>query len=154
MMIHEITPQAGRYKKRKRVGRGPGSGLGKTAGRGHKGAKSRSGYSQSAHEGGQMQFFRRIPKRGFSNARFRQDWLIVNVNVLEKHFDDGAEVTPETLAQSGLIPDKKLPLKVLGQGDLTKKLTVVAAGFSKGAEAKITGAGGSVRVEGSPRRGA
>jgi large subunit ribosomal protein L15 len=144
MMIHEITEKVGSHKKRKRVGRGPGSGLGKTCGRGHKGAGSRSGYSRkAAHEGGQMAFFRRIPKRGFTNAMFRTDYAIVNIQDLAKRFEDGAEVNPDMLVKAGLIRNTKDPVKVLGQGDLTKKLTVTAAKFSESAKAKITAAGGT-----------
>lgn len=147
MMIHEITKQAGKYKARKRVGRGHGSGSGKTAGRGHKGAGSRSGYSRRpAFEGGQMTFVRRMPKRGFSNAAFRNLYHIVNVKDLEKRLDDGAEVNVETLAAAGLVRDTSRPLKVLGQGDLTKKFTVVAERFSASAKKKIEDAGGSVMV--------
>lgn len=145
MMIHEITEKVGRHKKRKRVGRGPGSGLGKTCGRGHKGAGSRAGYSQkAAHEGGQMAFFRRIPKRGFTNSMFRTDYATVNVKDLENRFEDGAEVNPDMLVKAGLIRNAKEPVKVLGQGELSKKLTVTAAKFSESAKAKITAAGGSV----------
>ncbi|MAX23788.1 MAG: 50S ribosomal protein L15 [Phycisphaeraceae bacterium] len=144
MMIHEITEKVGRHKKRKRVGRGPGSGLGKTCGRGHKGAGSRAGYSKkAAHEGGQMAFFRRIPKRGFSNAMFRTDYAIVNIQDLAKRFEDGAEVNPDMLVKAGLIRNTKDPVKVLGQGELSKKLTVTAAKFSESAKAKITAAGGT-----------
>lgn len=145
MMIHEITEKVGRHKKRKRVGRGPGSGLGKTCGRGHKGAGSRAGYSKkAAHEGGQMAFFRRIPKRGFTNSMFRTDYATVNLNALEARFDDGAEVNPDMLVKAGLIRNAKDPVKVLGQGELTKKLSVTAAKFSESAKAKITAAGGTV----------
>ncbi len=147
MMIHEITEKVGRHKKRKRVGRGPGSGTGKTAGRGHKGAGSRAGYSyRSGHEGGQMQFFRRIPKRGFSNILFRKDYAIVNLNALEAHFEDGAEVNADMLAKRGLIRSASQPVKILGQGDLTKKLTITAAKFSDTAQQKITAVGGQATV--------
>jgi large subunit ribosomal protein L15 len=145
MMIHEVTEKVGPHKKRKRVGRGPGSGLGKTCGRGHKGAGSRAGNSRKAgHEGGQMAFFRRIPKRGFSNAEFRTDYATVNLKALEQRFDDGAEVNPDMLVKAGLIRNTKDPVKILGEGDLTKKLTVTAAKFSEAAKAKITAAGGTV----------
>lgn len=145
MMIHEITEKVGRHKKRKRVGRGPGSGLGKTCGRGHKGAGSRAGYSKkAAHEGGQMAFFRRIPKRGFTNAMFRTDYAIVNIKDLDSRFEEGAEVNPDMLVKAGLIRNATEPVKVLGQGELSKKLNVTAAKFSDSAKAKITAAGGSV----------
>ena len=147
MMIHEITEQVGKYRARKRLGRGDASGQGGTSGRGHKGARSRAGYSRRAgYEGGQMQFFRRIPKRGFSNAPFKTHYHIVNLRSIEQHFDDGAEVTAQELAQRGVIRDAGLPLKVLGEGDLTKKFTIVAAKVSAGARAKIEGAGGSVTL--------
>jgi large subunit ribosomal protein L15 len=145
-MIHEITAQTGKYKARKRIGRGPGSGSGKTAGRGHKGAKSRSGWSGSQHplyEGGQMPYFRRIPKRGFSNAAFRRDFAVVNVKTLEANFDDGAAVNLDALAAKHLVPGDKLPLKILGEGELTKKLTVTAGKFSAAARQKIENAGGT-----------
>lgn len=147
MMIHEITPTAGSHKKRKRIGRGPGSGHGKTAGRGHKGAGSRSGATGSiraSREGGQMAWFRRIPKRGFSNAQFTTLYAVVNVGALDARFDSGAEVNPEMLVKAGLIRDTKLPVKVLGSGETTKKLQVTAAAFSKSAAEKIANAGGTV----------
>lgn len=145
MMIHEITEKVGKYKARKRVGRGESSGQGKTSGRGHKGAGSRSGNSRRPYfEGGQMPLARRIPKRGFSNANFRTNYHVVNVKSLEARLDDGAEVNVDTLVEARLIRDNKLPLKVLGEGDLTKKFTVTAAKVSASAKAKIEGAGGSV----------
>ncbi len=148
-MIHEITSQVGAHKRRKRIGRGPGSGHGKTAGRGHKGAKSRAGWGGSIHplyEGGQTPYFRRIPKRGFSNVNFATQWAVVNIKTLETRFDDGATIDAATLAAKHLIPDKKLPLKILGEGELTKKLNVTATRFSAGAKAKIESAGGAVTV--------
>jgi large subunit ribosomal protein L15 len=145
MMIHEITEKVGKYKARKRVGRGHGSGSGKTAGRGHKGAKSRAGFSRRPYfEGGQMSFVRRLPKRGFSNVNFRTLYHIVNLKTLEARMDDGAEITAEVLAGAGVIRDTTLPLKVLGEGDLTKKFTVTAAKFSEAAKKKIEAAGGTV----------
>jgi len=149
MMIHEVTEKVGKYKKRKRVGRGPGSGHGKTCGRGHKGAGSRSGSSGSIRastEGGQMPFFRRIPKRGFSNAAFRKEFVIVNIKAIASRFDDGAEVNPDMLVKVGLIRDTRTPVKILGHGDLSKKLNVTAAAFSQSASEKITGAGGTATV--------
>jgi len=144
MMIHEVTEQAGANKRRKRVGRGPGSGTGKTCGRGHKGARSRSGFARKAgHEGGQMPLFRRIPKRGFTNARFRKEFAVVNLKALEANFDAGAEVNPEMLAKVGLIGEATKPLKVLGEGELTKPLNVTATAFSASAREKIEKAGGS-----------
>ncbi len=150
-MIHEITAQVGAHKRRKRIGRGPGSGTGKTAGRGHKGAKSRSGWSGSVHplyEGGQMPYFRRIPKRGFSNVQFATNWAIVNIKTLEARFADGDSVDAAVLARLHLIPNDRMPLKVLGEGELTKKLNVSAGRFSAAAKAKIEGAGGTATVIG------
>ena len=153
MMIHEITEKVGRYKARKRVGHGQGSGRGKTCGRGHKGAGSRAGFKRRAYfEGGQMPFVRRIPKRGFSNAPFTRPYHIVNVRMLEQRFEDGAELNAHVLVEAGLIRDAKLPLKVLGEGELTKKINVTAAKFSASARAKIEAAGGSVN-ELQPVRG-
>lgn len=149
MMIHEITKLVGRNKQRRRVGRGPGSGRGKTAGRGHKGAGSRSGYGGSmpeGYEGGQMPYFRRIPKRGFNNAAFRKEYAIVNVQALGARFDDGAEVNADMLAKVGLVRDPSQPVKVLGEGELNKKLTVTAARFSGSARQKIEQAGGTCTV--------
>jgi large subunit ribosomal protein L15 len=145
MMIHEITSQVGQYKARKRIGRGHGSGHGKTSGRGHKGSKSRAGWKRRAtYEGGQMPLTRRMPKRGFSNADFRKHYHVVNLKVLEAICEGGCEVNAEALAAAGIIRDATLPLKVLGEGELTKKLTVTAAKFSASAKAKIEGAGGTV----------
>jgi large subunit ribosomal protein L15 len=147
-MIHEITEQVGKHKRRKRIGRGPGSGHGKTAGRGHKGAKSRAGWSGSIHplyEGGQMPYYRRIPKRGFSNARFRTQFAVINVKMLEANFEAGDEINADTLAARHLIP-KNLPLKILGEGELTKKINVTAAKFSASAKQKIESAGGTATV--------
>lgn len=144
MMIHDITEKVGRHKQRKRIGRGHGSGFGKTSGRGHKGAKSRSGYKRRAsYEGGQRPFFQRFPKRGFSNAQFRKHYHLVNVKSLEELFEAGDTVDCAVLAAKGLVRDTKLPLKVLGEGDLTKKLDVTAAKFSGSAREKIEAAGGS-----------
>ena len=149
MMIHEITPKAGRHKRRKRLGRGAGSGRGGTSGRGHKGAGSRSGASGSvpvAMEGGQMPFFRRIRKVGFSNAAFRRDFAIVNLKAIDARFDDGAEINPDMLVKAGLIRSTRMPVKVLGEGETSKKLQITASAFSKAAEEKITKAGGTVTV--------
>ncbi len=147
MMIHEITEKAGRYKSRKRIGRGTGSGTGKTAGRGHKGAGSRAGYARKiAHEGGQIPFFTRFPKRGFSNAQFRTEYAIVNIAALDARFDDGAEVNADMLVKVGLIRDTKLPVKILGSGETGKKFSVTAAKFSASAKDKIEKAGGSIAV--------
>lgn len=148
MMIHEITAQVGRHKRRRRLGRGPGSGRGKTCGRGHKGAGSRSGSGGSvraSREGGQMPLFRRLPKRGFSNALFKKSYAIINVQALEEQFKSGAKVDPKTLAEAGLI-HRSLPVKILGQGQIKKKLDVTAAAFSASAIKKIEEAGGSATV--------
>jgi large subunit ribosomal protein L15 len=161
MMIHDITGKVARRPRRKRVGRGEGSGLGKTSGRGHKGAKSRSGWkSKPGYEGGQMPFFRRLPKRGFSNVQFEQRYAVVNLKSLEERCESGTEVTLESLAKLGVVRDTKTPLKVLGEGDLTKKLRVTAAKFSAAAKRKIEAAGGTAteiapsgwkRTEGKPK---
>lgn len=145
MMIHEITEKAGRYKSRKRIGRGEGSGHGGTSGRGHKGSKSRAGWKNRAgYEGGQMPLARRIPKRGFSNVQFRTEYHVVNLKVLEARCDDGTDVTVQSLAQAGIVRDASKPLKILGEGDLTKKLKITAAKFSASAKQKIESAGGEV----------
>ena len=144
MMIHDITKVVGKHRPRKRVGRGEGSGIGGTSTRGHKGAKSRAGWtSRPGYQGGATPFMRRFPKRGFSNAGFRTLFHEVNVQALEKHFSAGATVDAKALVEKGLIRDAKLPVKVLGTGDLTKKLTVNAAKFSASAKTKIEKAGGT-----------
>jgi len=146
-MIHEITEKVGKYKARKRIGRGHGSGSGKTSGRGHKGAGSRAGFShRPGFEGGQMPYFRRIPKRGFTNADFRTVYHIVNVASLEERFKKGATVDAAALVESGLVSNFNNPIKVLGQGELTIKLEVTADKFSASAIEKIEAAGGSVTV--------
>ncbi len=134
MLNHEITSIAGKYKARRRVGRGTGTGHGKTCGRGHKGSGSRAGStSNSLYEGGQMPLFRRLPKRGFSNYKFATRYEIVNVSQLER-FDDGVIVGAEQLSNAGLIGSLKSKVKILGDGELTKKLQVTAHKFSKTAE--------------------
>ena len=147
MLSNEITAIAGADKKRRRIGRGNGSGYGKTSGRGHKGLGQRAGSSPPmTFEGGQMPLFRRIPKRGFNNVNFARQYEIVNVSQLEQIFADGTSIGIEELAQAGLVNGLKSKVKVLGDGDLTKKLSVTAQKFSKSAEAKISGCGGSVKV--------
>jgi large subunit ribosomal protein L15 len=147
MMIHEITEKTGKFKPRKRIGRGRGSGSGKTSGRGHKGAGSRAGYSRRpAFEGGQMPYFRRIPKRGFSNSAFRTVYHIVNVSALQDRFETGATVDAAALVEAGLIRNTKNPVKVLAHGEITVKLNVTADKFSDSATKKIEAAGGSVTV--------
>jgi large subunit ribosomal protein L15 len=142
MLDYEITSIAGKYKTRKRVGRGAGTGHGKTCGRGHKGSASRSGAASfSLYEGGQMPLFRRLPKRGFNNYKFATHFEIINVSQLER-FDEGADVGIEQLSNAGLIRCCKSKVKILGDGELTKKLQVTAHKFSKAAEQKIVGCGG------------
>ena len=144
MKLHDISPAKGSKQKKKRVGRGPGSGLGKTAGRGHKGQKSRSGYSRRpGFEGGQMPLIRRVPKRGFTNL-FRTEYAILNVRDLEGL---EGEVTPESLAASGHVR-AGLPVKILGDGEISTALTVVAHKFSETAREKIEAAGGTCREYG------
>jgi large subunit ribosomal protein L15 len=148
MLNHEITAVVGKHKARKRVGRGRGAGNGKTAGRGHKGANSRAGAKRlTLSEGGQMPLFRRLPKRGFSNVQFADRYEIVNVSQLER-FEDGSDVGLEQLVSAGLIDKAKSKVKILGNGELTKKLSVTAHKFSKSAEEKIAGCGGAVNIAG------
>ena len=142
----QITSIVGKHKARRRVGRGIGSGRGKTCGRGHKGSLSRAGAtSMSLYEGGQMPLFRRLPKRGFSNYKFATRYEIVNVSQLEK-FDDDAAVGVEQLSDAGLIGSCKSKVKILGDGELTKKLQVTAHKFSKAAEQKIVASGGTAKL--------
>jgi len=146
MRIFELQPAAGSTKSPKRKGRGPGSGNGKTAGRGHKGQNARSGGGvRPGFEGGQMPLYRRIPKRGFNNARFATVYAEVNVAQLNV-FEDGTEVTPEVLIDAGLVKNLYDGVKILGDGELQKKLTVKAAKFSKSAVQKIEAAGGKAEV--------
>ena len=144
--LNNLRPAEGSTHKKKRVGRGPGSGLGKTAGRGNKGQKSRSGYSgKVGFEGGQMPLQRRLPKRGFTNI-FKKQWIEVTLATLENSFEAGDTITPETMHERGVIAKGKRDIVVLGTGELTKALTVSAHRFTKGARAKIEGAGGTVNV--------
>ena len=146
MLNHEITSVVGEHTRRRRIGRGNGSGHGKTCGRGHKGGGSRAGsISVSLYEGGQMPLFRRLPKRGFSNRKFAARCEIVNVSQLER-FEDGTLVGIEQLSGAGLIDNMKSKVKILGKGDLTKKLQVTAHKFSKTAEHKIAASGGTVKL--------
>jgi large subunit ribosomal protein L15 len=145
MFDWEITFIAGKKKARKRVGRGNGSGHGKTCGRGTKGSLSRAGaMAMSLYEGGQMPLFRRLPKRGFSNFDFATRFQIVNVSQLEL-FNDGDNIGAEELLKAGLIHSSKSKVKILGDGELTKKLQVTAHKFSKTAEQKIVGCGGKTK---------
>ena len=146
MKMNTIHPAEGATKTRKRVGRGPGSGLGKTSGRGENGQKSRSGYSRKAgFEGGQLPLYRRLPKRGFTNARFKVEFATINLSDLNK-FEDGAVVTPELLEEMGLLKNQLDGVKVLGNGTLEKKLTVRANKFSSKAQEQIEKLGGKVEV--------
>ena len=146
MGLHNLKPAKGSVRNRKRVGRGPGSGLGKTAGRGEKGQKSRSGFSRKpGFEGGQMPLHRRVPKRGFSNQPFKKDFACVNLGRLEV-FEAGTIVTPELLVKQGIVKQLRAGLKVLADGDLTKALTVHAHRFSAKAKERIAGLGGKVEV--------
>jgi large subunit ribosomal protein L15 len=145
MKLHELKPPTGSRRRRKIVGRGPGSGHGQTSGRGEKGQKARSGgRSRPWFEGGQLPLHRRVPKRGFTNV-FRREYAILNVRDLER-FKAGTAVTPAVLAEAGLVRTAAAPVKILGEGTLSKALTVSAHGFSKGAAAKIRAAGGSLEV--------
>ncbi len=147
MMIHEITALAGAHKKHKRVGRGESSGHGKTSGRGTKGGGARAGGGPAfGSEGGNSPLFRRLPKRGFNNNYFAQKFSIVNVNDLNRYFQDGQTVDAAALISAHLIRDEKLPVKILGDGQLSRQLHVIAGKFSKQAEKKITAAGGSVKT--------
>ena len=147
MGLHNLKPAKGSVRNRKRVGRGPGSGLGKTAGRGEKGQKSRSGFARKpGFEGGQMPLHRRVPKRGFHN-RFRKEYAEVNIDRLEA-FDAGTLVTPELLKQRGIVRQLRDGVKVLAGGALGKALTVRAHKFSAKAKEAIAGAGGAAEVIG------
>lgn len=146
MLNHEITSNVGGKKSRRRVGRGIGSGHGKTCGKGHKGQLSRAGAPKlSLKEGGQMPLYRRIPKRGFSNVKFERRYEIVNVSQLER-FDEDSEVGLEQLSKAGLIDSVQHKVKILGDGELTKKLEVSAHKFSKSAEQKIMALGGTTKL--------
>ena len=144
--LNNLKPAAGSTHKKKRVGRGPGSGLGKTAGRGNKGQKSRSGYSgKVGFEGGQMPLQRRLPKRGFTNI-FKKQWIEVTLATLEQSFEAGDSITPETMHERGVIAKGKRDIVVLGTGEISKALTVSAHRFTKGARSKIEAAGGTANV--------
>ncbi|MGG3955619.1 50S ribosomal protein L15 [Bhargavaea massiliensis] len=145
MKLHELQPAPGSRKERNRVGRGIGSGNGKTSGRGHKGQNARSGGGvRIGFEGGQTPLFRRLPKRGFTNIH-RKEYAIVNLEALNR-FEDGTEVTPELLLETGVVSKLKAGIKVLGNGELTKKLTVKAHKFSASAKEAIEAAGGTTEV--------
>ncbi len=145
MKLHELSPAPGSVREVKRIGRGHGSGQGKTAGKGHKGQKARAGRGmRPGFEGGQMPLQRRIPKRGFVNI-FATNYAIINIAALNK-FEDGAVVDTQALKDAGLVKDSKDGVKVLGNGELTKKLTVKVAAYSESAKAKIEAAGGKAEV--------
>jgi len=147
MSLSNLRPPKGAKHAKKRIGRGQGSGHGKTASRGHKGAKSRSGFRRKrGFEGGQMPLHRRVPKRGFHNP-FREEYEVVNLDTLEQRFEPGAEVTPELLRQNGLV-QSDVRVKVLARGEIGKALTVRAHKFSGKAAEKIAAAGGRAEVLG------
>ena len=146
MGLENLKPAHGSTHSKKRIGRGHGSGQGAQAGRGHKGAQSRSGFKfKRGFEGGQMPLHRRVPKRGFHNP-FRTEYAVVNLDAIEKQFESGAEVTPELLREWGLVHGKRAPIKVLARGDVSKKLTVKAHKFSGKAAEKLAAAGGAAQV--------
>ena len=145
MKMHELAPALGSTKEAKRIGRGHGSGNGKTAGKGHKGQKARAGHGMRAgFEGGQMPLQRRVPKRGFNNI-FAEEWASINVSALEV-FEDGTVVDAAALASKGIIKKANLPIKVLGNGKLTKKLEVKLNAYSASAAEKINSVGGKAEV--------
>ncbi|GGA88135.1 50S ribosomal protein L15 [Ornithinibacillus halotolerans] len=145
MKLHELKPAEGSRKERNRVGRGTSSGNGKTSGRGHKGQKARSGGGvRPGFEGGQMPLFQRLPKRGFTNIN-RKEYAIVNLDVLNR-FEDGTEITPELLIESGVVKNEKSGIKILGNGSVENKYTVKAHKFSASAKAAIEEAGGKTEV--------
>lgn len=143
LSLNNLHPAKGSTHKKKRVGRGPGSGLGKTSGRGHKGQKSRSGYSsRPGFEGGQMPLQRRLPKRGFTNI-FKKEWIEISLAKIEESFAAGDVITPEILHERGLIKKAKHDLVILGTGDVTKSFSISAHRFTKTAKDKIEKAGGT-----------
>lgn len=145
MKLHELQPAEGARKERKRKGRGIGSGNGKTAGKGHKGQNARSGGGvRLGFEGGQTPLFRRLPKRGFTNIN-RKDYTIVNLDALNR-FEDGTEVTPALLIETGVVSKEQAGIKILAKGNIEKKLTVKAHKFSSTAKEAIEAAGGTIEV--------
>ncbi len=154
MDLTNVSTGVHKRKKKRRVGRGIGSGQGKTAGLGHKGQYASAGarLPSGLFEGGQMPLYRRFPKRGFSNARFQKDLAVINVGTLEKHFDAGATIDRVALAGKGLIASSCDGVRVLGDGDLTRKLTVRADHFSKSAKEKIEKAGGTCDLIPPPKK--
>ncbi len=147
MKLNEVRPAKGAIRKRRRVGRGTGSGLGKTAGKGHKGQQARSGTPKGkGFEGGQMPLTRRIPKFGFKNP-FRTAYQVINVATLQERFEDGDTVNAAALLERGLLSKKLEPVKLLGEGNLSKKLTVQLDAISASARQKVEQAGGSVEIQ-------
>lgn len=147
MKLHELSPAAGSSKAAWRKGRGPGSGNGKTGGRGHKGQNARTGGGvKPGFEGGQIPLYRRLPKRGFTNSLFKKEYAIINLETLDKLFNDGDAVSMEVLLEKGIVKKELNGLKVLGRGEITKKLTVKATIFSATAKEKIEAAGGKAEV--------
>ncbi|MCA1588818.1 MAG: 50S ribosomal protein L15 [Acidobacteria bacterium] len=143
LSLNNLKPAPGSTHKKKRVGRGPGSGLGKTSGRGHKGQKSRSGYSsRPGFEGGQMPLQRRLPKRGFTNI-FKKQWIEISLAKIEASFNAGDDITPEVLHERGLIKKAKHDLVILGSGEISKAFNISAHRFTKAAKDKIEKAGGT-----------
>jgi large subunit ribosomal protein L15 len=151
MNLTTLSNVAGKVSRdRKRLGRGPGSGTGKTSGKGHKGAMARTGYKYKVYfEGGQMPMVRRLPKRGFNNEAFRKEYAVLNLADLERAFDDGAKVGPEEFLGAGLVNRELSGIKVLAKGEIKKKLSVSAHKFSAAAAEKIKAAGGTVTVIGA-----
>ena len=149
LSLNNLRPAKGSTHKKKRLGRGPGTGLGKTAGRGHKGQKSRSGYSsKTGFEGGQMPLHRRLPKRGFTNI-FKKQWIEVSLEALDRSFDANTEITPEVMHKRGIIKKAKHDIVVLGNGNISKALKISAHRFTKSAREKIEKAGGAITVIGA-----
>jgi len=149
LSLNNLRPAKGSTHKKKRLGRGPGTGLGKTAGRGHKGQKSRSGYSSKVgFEGGQMPLHRRLPKRGITNI-FKKQWIEVSLEALDRSFDANTEITPEVLHKRGIIKKAKHDIVVLGNGNISKALKISAHRFTKSAREKIEKAGGAITVIGA-----
>jgi len=146
MKLHDLKPAQGSRATAVRKGRGTGSGLGKTAGRGHKGQGARAGGGKGPYfEGGQTPLQRRMPKRGFTNI-FKKEYVVINLKQLDDRFEEGTTVTPAVLVESGLVKNVRDGIKILGNGEITKALTVKAQGFSRTAVDKITAAGGQVEV--------
>ncbi len=146
MKLHELVSSEGSRQSKKRLGRGPGSGLGKTSGKGQKGQKARSGGGKGAvFEGGQLPLYRRLPKRGFTNAKFKIEYAVVNLDDLNR-FEDGTVVTPALLKENGLVKKSYDGIKILGEGELKKKLTIQANKFSASAIEKIEKSGSKAEV--------